>query len=75
MPFLKSQPATIPCKRDSQQDEFLKVSQKGDIAGTFIQFGHVIVCHYGDFSITDKPQLTGSSWSLDVLRILNSLVG
>ena len=34
VPFLKSQPATIPCKMVSQQDEFLKVSQKGDIAGT-----------------------------------------
>ena len=31
MPFVKSQPATIPCKRVSQEDEFLKVSQKGDI--------------------------------------------
>ena len=26
VPFLKSQPATIPCKRVSQQDKFLKVS-------------------------------------------------
>jgi len=51
VPFLKSQPATIPCKRVSEQDEFLKVSQTGDIADIifFFQFGNEIVCHYGDF--------------------------